>query len=283
MLLFFNLSTIYQSSQSALYNPCRHKLIMLIVISPAKTLDFEQPARAHKHSQPTMLKQSEQLIDVLTTKSPADIEKLMKISPKLAELNVERYHTWSRPFTKSNAKQAILAFKGDVYTGLEAENFSDDDFEYAQSHLRILSGLYGVLRPLDLMQAYRLEMGTKLDNSEGKNLYEFWGNSITKIINKQLQAIDSKILLNLASNEYFKSIKKKELAGYIVTPIFKDWKNGQYKIISFYAKKARGVMSAWILQNKVKSLDLLSSFNQTGYEYSPNDSDELNPLFVRKQ
>jgi len=148
---------------------------MLIVISPAKTLDLEIAQAALKHTQPSMLKQSEQLIDLLTTKSPSDIEKMMKISPKLAELNVERYHTWSRPFNKKNAKQAILTFKGDVYTGLEAENFSDKDFEYAQNHLRILSGLYGVLRPLDLIQAYRLEMGIKLENIEGKNLYEFWG------------------------------------------------------------------------------------------------------------
>jgi cytoplasmic iron level regulating protein YaaA (DUF328/UPF0246 family) len=208
---------------------------------------------------------------------------MMKISPKLAELNVERYHTWSRPFTKKNAKQALLAFKGDVYTGLEAQNFSDADFEYAQSHLRILSGLYGVLRPLDLMQAYRLEMGTKLENSEGKNLYDFWGSSITDNINKQLKVIDSKALLNLASNEYFKSVKSQDVAGDIVTPIFKDWKNGHYKIISFYAKKARGVMSAWVLQNQVTDLESLLTFDGSGYQYSQNDSDALNPVFLRKQ
>jgi len=256
---------------------------MLIVISPAKTLDLETAQAALKHTQPSMLKQSEQLIDLLTTKSPSDIEKMMKISPKLAELNVERYHTWSRPFNKKNAKQAILTFKGDVYTGLEAENFSDKDFEYAQNHLRILSGLYGVLRPLDLIQAYRLEMGIKLENIEGKNLYEFWGDRITKNINKQLKTIDSNVLLNLASNEYFKSIKKQDIAGDVVTPIFKDWKNGQYKIISFFAKKARGVMSAWIIQNQVNDIDTLTTFEQTGYEYSPNDSDAVNPVFLRKQ
>jgi cytoplasmic iron level regulating protein YaaA (DUF328/UPF0246 family) len=230
-----------------------------------------------------MLKQSEQLIDVLTTKSPADIEKMMKISPKLSELNVERYHTWSRPFTNKNAKQAVLAFKGDVYTGLDADNFSEQDLDYAQHHLRILSGLYGLLRPLDLMQAYRLEMGTKLENSEGKNLYEFWGSSITDAINKQLKAIDSKTLLNLASNEYFKSVKAQELVGEIVAPVFKDWKNGQYKIISFYAKKARGLMSAWVIQNQVEDLETLLTFEQSGYQYSANDSDALNPVFLRKQ
>ncbi len=256
---------------------------MLIVISPAKTLDFDAAPASIKHTQPGMLSQSEQLIDILTTKSPLDIEKMMKISPKLAELNVERYHTWNRPFTKQNAKQAILAFKGDVYTGLEAENFDDTDFDYAQSHLCILSGLYGLLRPLDLMQAYRLEMGTKLENPNGKNLYDFWGNSITENINKKLKAIDSNSLLNLASNEYFKSVKKQDLAGDIVTPVFKDWKNGQYKIISFYAKKARGVMSAWVIKNKIDDIDRLTTFNQTGYEYSQNDSDALNPVFLRKQ
>jgi len=256
---------------------------MLIVISPAKTLDFDAAPATLKHTQPSMLKQSETLIDVLTTKAPADIEKMMKISPKLAELNVERYHTWSRPFTKRNAKQAVLAFKGDVYTGLKAENFNDADFEYAQNHLRILSGLYGVLRPLDLMQAYRLEMGTKLENPEGNNLYEFWGKSITENLNKQLKTIDSNILLNLASNEYFKSVKEKNVAGDIVTPVFKDWKNGQYKIISFFAKKARGLMSAWVIQNQVKDLETLTTFEQTGYEYSRNDSDPLNPVFLRKQ
>ncbi len=255
---------------------------MLIVISPAKTLDFDPAPKKLKYTQPAMLEQSEELINILTTKSPADIEKLMKISPKLAEMNTERYHTWSRPFSQDNAKQAMLAFKGDVYTGLEAENFSEKEFDYAQDHIRILSGLYGVLRPLDLMQAYRLEMGIKLENPEGKNLYEFWGNSITQQINRQLQSIDSKTLLNLASNEYFKSIKAKEVEADIVTPIFKDWKNGQYKIISFYAKKARGVMSAWVVQNQVEELDALLEFSQTGYEYSPNDSDALNPVFIRK-
>jgi len=223
------------------------------------------------------------LIDVLTTKSPADIEKLMKISPKLAELNVERYHQWSRPFTKKNAKQALLAFKGDVYTGLDAESFSEQDFAYAQDHLRILSGLYGVLRPLDLIQAYRLEMGIKLENPAGNNLYQFWDTRITTAINKQLTAIDSDILLNLASNEYFKSIRHKDINADIVTPVFKDWKNGQYKMISFFAKKARGLMSAWIIQNQIEDLNSLTKFKVDGYKYSAKDSDALNPGFLRKQ
>jgi len=256
---------------------------MLIVISPAKTLDFDTPAVTQTHSQPDLLERSEALIDVLSTKSPADIEKLMKLSAKLAELNVERYHQWSQPFTQDNAKQAVLAFKGDVYTGLEAESFSKTDFAFAQQHLRILSGLYGVLRPLDLMQAYRLEMGIKLENPQGKNLYEFWGSDITEKLNAQLNEIDSTVLLNLASNEYFKSVKKKELNADIVTPAFKDWKNGQYKMISFYAKKARGLMSAWMIQNQITDIAQLSKFNVDGYQYSANDSDPFNPMFLRKQ
>jgi cytoplasmic iron level regulating protein YaaA (DUF328/UPF0246 family) len=256
---------------------------MLIVISPAKTLDFESAPTTKKFSQPKLLKQSEQLIDVLTTMSPLDIEKLMGISPKLAELNVERYHQWSRPFKLSNAKQAILAFQGDVYTGMQAETFTDQQLEYTQNHLRILSGLYGILRPLDLMQAYRLEMGIKLANPLGKNLYEFWNLTITDSINKQLQSIDSKILLNLSSNEYFKSVKAKSIAGDIVTPVFKDWKNDQYKLISFFAKKARGSMSAWVLKNKVKSVKKLTRFDLDGYSYNAELSDPLNPVFLRRQ
>ena len=256
---------------------------MLIVISPAKSLDFESAPVTDKYTQATMLKQSETLIDIMITKSPADIEKLMGISPKLAELNAERYHQWSRPFRPSNAKQAVLAFKGDVYIGLQAEEFSEQDFENAQQRLRILSGLYGVLKPLDLIQPYRLEMGIKLENPEGKNLYEFWGDRITNTLNRQLKAVDSNILLNLASNEYFKSINKKKLKADIVTPAFKDWKNGQYKMIGFFAKKARGTMSSWVIKNGISDLEDLRKFKLDGYKYSARDSDPLNPVFLRKQ
>jgi len=256
---------------------------MLILLSPAKTLDFDTKPATKNHTQPALLKHSETLIDILTTKSPADIGNLMKISPKLAELNVDRYHHWSRPFKLSNAKQAVLAFKGDVYTGLQAESFTEKQLAYAQDHLRILSGLYGVLRPLDLIQAYRLEMGIKLANPVGNNLYEYWDSKITNNINKQLQSIDSKILLNLASNEYFKSIKADSINAKIVTPVFKDWKNGQYKLISFFAKKARGVMSAWVIKNRVKTVNKLIKFDGDGYQYSAQDSDALNPVFLRKQ
>ncbi len=256
---------------------------MLIVISPAKTLDFDAPATTKKYSKPQMLDQSEVLIDELLTKSPDDIAALMKISDKLAELNANRYHDWSQPFTPENAKQAVLAFKGDVYTGLDAESLSEQELDYAQQHLRILSGLYGVLRPLDLMQAYRLEMGIKLGNARGKNLYEFWGTSITDALNEQLAELKSDVLLNLASNEYFKSVKAKQISADIVTPVFKDWKNGQYKLISFFAKKARGLMSAWVIKNQVENLSDLANFNVDGYQFSENDSDALNPVFLRKQ
>lgn len=256
---------------------------MLIVISPAKTLDFETPSTVDKHTQSPLLKRSEQLIDVLTTKSPADIEKLMGISPKLAELNVERYHHWSRPFRKSNAKQAILAFKGDVYEGMQAEKFDQEQMDYAQDHLRMLSGLYGVLRPLDLIQPYRLEMGIKLANPNGENLYQFWGGEITNNINKQLKAIDSNVLLNLASNEYFKSINVKELNAEVISPVFKDWKNGDYKLISFFAKKARGTMSAWVLKNRIEDVESLKKFRLDGYRYSAKESTPAKPVFLRKQ
>ena len=256
---------------------------MLIVISPAKTLDFETPPTTESYTQASLLKDSESLIDVLSTKSPDDISKLMKISPKLAELNVERYHNWSRPFKPSNAKQAVLAFKGDVYTGLDAEQLTEKQLTYAQDHLRILSGLYGTLRPLDLIQPYRLEMGTKLANPKGDNLYQFWDSKITNSINKQLQATDSKYLLNLASIEYFKSVQHKSVKEEIITPVFKDWKNDQYKMISFYAKKARGSMSAWVIKNKVKTLKKLIQFAEDGYRYSEQESKELAPVFLRKQ
>jgi len=256
---------------------------MLIVISPAKTLDYDTPAVTKKYSQPQMLKDSQALIDVLQEYSPNQISKLMSISPKLAELNRDRFANWSRPFKKSNSKQALLAFKGDVYVGLDAASFNEADFTYAQEHLRILSGLYGALRPLDLMQPYRLEMGTRLKNSQGSNLYDFWDTKITEKVNKQLKKIDSDILLNLASNEYFKSIKKDSLNAQIITPVFKDWKTDKYKMISFFAKKARGLMSAWIIQNQVENVKDLKKFKVAGYKYSAKESSPESPVFLRKQ
>jgi cytoplasmic iron level regulating protein YaaA (DUF328/UPF0246 family) len=256
---------------------------MLIVISPAKTLDFDTPSITKESSIPKFLDDSQELIDTMKSFSPDDVGRLMKISQKLSELNVERYHDWHTPFTVENAKQAVLAFKGDVYTGLDAETLSDDDLNWGQSHLRILSGLYGTLRPLDLMQAYRLEMGIKLENPRGKNLYEFWGEKVTDSLNEQLGASGSKHLVNLASNEYFKSVKKKSINGAVITPDFKDFKNGKYKIISFYAKKARGLMTRWIIENRITSPDQLLKFDVADYRYSEEQSSENNPVFLREE
>jgi len=254
---------------------------MKIVISPAKTLDFETPAQTNIHSQPAYLEQSQQLIDELKVLSVSDIATLMKLSDKLASLNMARFGSWGTPFNQDNAKQALLAFKGDVYTGLNAESFSEKDFEFAQQSLRILSGLYGLLKPLDLIQAYRLEMGTKFANSQGKDLYQFWGNQLTGALNQEFSKDSDPVLVNLASNEYFKAVKAKELQARIITPIFKDWKNGQYKIISFYAKKARGLMTAYIIQNQLTEPEQLKGFNVDGYYFSPENSKGDDWCFLR--
>ena len=254
---------------------------MLTVISPAKTLDYETPLPISKTSQPALMKRSAVLIDLLRDYTPKKLSKLMSISDKLAELNVNRYEAWQPKATKSNARQALLAFKGDVYQGIDAYSFKEADFLFAQDHLRMLSGLYGVLRPLDLMQAYRLEMGTKLDGTHGKNLYEFWGSEITDLLNKQLKKVDSQVLLNLASNEYFAAVIPSVLKAKVVSPVFKDKKNGKYKIISFYAKKARGTMSGWIIRKKITDPKKLVKFAEDGYRYSAADSSDDKPVFLR--
>ena len=256
---------------------------MLILISPAKTLDFETPAVTDHFTQPDFLARSQVLIETLRELAPDDLSRLMKISDKLAELNHQRNMNWQPPFTPDNAKQAVLAFKGDVYTGLEAESFSADDFAYAEQHLRILSGLYGLLRPLDLIQPYRLEMGTKLENPEGSNLYQFWGNQITEAINDLLKEQPEPVVVNLASNEYYKAVKPKLLAGEVITPVFKDCKNGNYKIISFYAKKARGLMAAYIVQNRLNEVEQLKRFDAEGYYYSEAHSSPKGWVFLRDE
>ncbi len=256
---------------------------MLMVISPAKTLDYTSPLATETFTQPRFLEQSSQLIEVLRKLSPSELAELMKLSDKLAGLNVARFTEWQPDFTLENARQAILAFKGDVYTGLDAQTLSADDFNYAQQHLRILSGLYGVLRPLDLMQPYRLEMGTKLDNAQGKNLYEFWGTRITESLNQCLAENKTDTVLNLASNEYFKAVKPKQLAGTLINVDFKDLKNGQYKIISFYAKKARGLMARYVIQHKIDSVEALKNFNEQGYYYSAEQSKPNHLVFLRDQ
>lgn len=256
---------------------------MLIVISPAKTLDYETPPKTKVFTIPDYLEQSQQLINRLRNFSSLDISDLMKVSAKIADLNFERYESWKKPFTVKNAKQSILAFKGDVYTGLDAESFNAGDFKFAQNHLRVLSGLYGLLRPLDLMQPYRLEMGTKLKTDAGKNLYEFWGSDITDGINKQLKKIKSNYLINLASNEYFKSVKTKEVNAEIITPAFKEFKNGEYKMIGIYAKKARGLLSRYIIQNKLDDPEDIKAFNEEGYRFNKTLSKNNDFVFTRKQ
>ncbi len=257
---------------------------MITVISPAKNLDYETPAPMHSHTQPELLAHSEELIEVCLNLSPQQIGSLMKISDKLAGLNAARFSEWAQPFTIDNAKQAIFAFNGDVYTGLDASTLDDSAIEYAQQHLRILSGLYGVLKPLDLMQAYRLEMGTKLANQRGANLYQFWGTIIAEKLNEALAQSGAKELVNLASNEYFKAVDKKALNAQIITPIFKDCKNGQYKVISFYAKKARGMMARYIIENGVQNLAGLKKFDCAGYYFSEEATLKANePVFLREE
>ena len=256
---------------------------MLIVISPAKTLDFETKPTVSSATKPTMLKDAAELVDIMRDYGPDDLVELMGISHKLGVLNNERFLSWRTPFNKSNAKQALLAFRGDVYTGLDADSFGDEDFDFAQQHLRILSGLYGILKPLDLIQPYRLEMGTKLTNDRGKDLYEFWGAKISKAINKQLKALGSATLVNLASNEYFNAVDKEQLNANIVTPVFKDYKNGKYKIVSFYAKKARGLMSAYAIKKRIEKPEQLKKFNVAGYKYDAASSSDREWVFLRKE
>ena len=254
---------------------------MLIVISPAKKLDYDTPVNSKKFTMPDFLDDSQQLITTLRKYSAMDLAELMHLSMNLAELNFDRYYHWKKDYGQDEAKQALLAFKGDVYAGMDAESFNQKDLDFAQSHLRILSGLYGLLRPLDLMMPYRLEMGTRLENERGKNLYEFWGETITDALNKQLKAQKDDILINLASNEYFKSVKPKLLQGRIITPQFKEFKNGQYKMIGIYAKKARGLMSRYILLNRLKNPDDIKQFDSEGYQYNAELSKGDNWVFTR--
>ena len=239
-----------------------------MLLSPAKTLDYETPATTDSFSIPDYLEKSSELVEVLKQKSFLDLMELMQVSQKIAELNVERFNQWKLPFSTENAKQAVLAFKGDVYTGLDAPALSENRLAYTQSHLLILSGLYGLLRPLDLMQPYRLEMGLKLTTKNGENLYQFWGEKITDALNVLLAKQDEPVLINLASNEYFKSVQKKNLDGRLITPEFKDWKNGKYKMISFFAKKARGLMVRYAIDHNIQKAEVLQNFDYDGYHFN---------------
>ncbi|MET0951425.1 MAG: peroxide stress protein YaaA [Pseudomonas sp.] len=254
---------------------------MLMVISPAKTLDFETPPSTARFTQPQYLDHSQELITQLRELSPAQISELMHLSDKLSGLNAARFGSWTPAFTPDNAKQALLAFKGDVYTGLQAETLSDAELTYAQGHLRMLSGLYGLLRPLDLMQPYRLEMGTRLANARGKDLYAFWGTRISEWLNEALAEQGDDLLLNLASTEYFSAVKRPALKARIIDTEFKDFKNGQYKIISFYAKKARGMMSRFVIEERIDDPAALKNFDVQGYRYSAEQSKPDSLVFLR--
>ena len=254
---------------------------MLMVISPAKTLDFETPPTTERFTQPQYLDHSQELISQLRELAPAQIAELMHLSDKLAGLNAARFGSWTPAFTPENAKQALLAFKGDVYTGLQAETLSEDQLDYAQKHLRMLSGLYGLLRPLDLMQPYRLEMGTRLANARGKDLYAFWGTRISEWLNEALADQGDDLLLNLASTEYFSAVKRSALNARIIDTEFKDLKNGQYKIISFYAKKARGMMSRFVIEERIDSPEALRAFDVQGYRYNTELSTPSKLVFQR--
>lgn len=255
---------------------------MIALIAPAKRLDYDSDLSVEDFSIAEHLKESKELIKELQKKSPEDLSSLMGLSENLSMLNFERNMNWQVPKKPSNeVRQAIFAFKGDVYVGLDSETLSKSDIKYAQKNLAILSGLYGLLKPLDLMYPYRLEMGTKMKNEKGKNLYEFWGNKITTSINALAKKNNSKGIINLASVEYFTSVKAENLDLPVYSPVFKDFKNGKYKIISFFAKKARGSMVRFVIQNKIKNPAGLNKFNLDGYKYSKKDSSEYSPVFLR--
>ncbi|MBP0628641.1 MULTISPECIES: peroxide stress protein YaaA [unclassified Cupriavidus] len=258
---------------------------MLIVLSPAKSLDYETPPRIKTHTLPRFIDRSATLIERLRKLAPQDVGALMDISDKLAVLNVTRYAEWSPEFTAANSKQAVLAFNGDVYDGLDAKTLTAEDLGFAQKHLRILSGLYGVLRPLDWMQPYRLEMGTRLDNAAGKDLYAFWGDDVTQMINGDMAALKqegSQVLVNLASEEYFKVVRPKVLQARIVTPVFEDWKGGRYKIISFHAKRARGTMARYAVTHRITEPEKLKRFAEDGYAFDASASDAGRWVFRRR-
>ena len=255
---------------------------MLFLLSPAKSLDYDTPAQVSTHTQPLFTRQSAALIDILKTKSPQDISGLMKLSDALSGLNVARYQAWSKKFTTENSKQSVLAFNGDVYEGLNAKTLKAAQLDWAQAHLCILSGLYGVLRPLDLMQPYRLEMGTALRTEKGSNLYQFWGSQISHYLNERAAAQTTPVIVNLASEEYFKVVDLTTLKARVVSCVFEDYKNGDYKIISFHAKRARGLMVRYAIENKAASVKKLEGFNAEGYAFEAGLSAPDRLVFRRR-
>ncbi len=256
---------------------------MLIFLSPAKSLDYKTPPQVATHTQPAFLKQSETLIKQLRKLSPADIANLMDLSDPLALLNFNRYADWELPFTPENAKQAVLAFDGDVYDGLAAKTLSATDLDFAQLHVRILSGLYGILKPLDLMQPYRLEMGTRFANAAGKDLYAFWGETLLDAINGELAGMPRPVAVNLASEEYFKAAVGRKIKSKVIQPVFEDWKSGRYRIITFFAKRARGLMTRYAVVNRLDEPEGLQGFDYDGYAFAPAASDDRTWVFRRRQ
>jgi len=256
---------------------------MLVLISPAKKLDFETDSPLADHSQPELISDSEKLVKAAKKLSRAKLAQTMKLSDNLAELNYQRFQAFKTPFDLGNAKQAALVFNGDTYVGLQATTLTKRDMTYAQKHLRILSGLYGVLRPLDLIQPYRLEMGARFQAPGGKDLYGFWDGRITETLNEALQSQKNKAVINCASNEYFKSVKQKDLGGPVITPVFKEIKDGQARTLGMFAKQARGAMARFMIDNRIETPDGLKAFNTNGYEYRDDLSDEKSWVYTRDQ
>ena len=256
---------------------------MLIVLSPAKSLDYDSPIPTEDHTRADFIAQAAELIELLRQLAPHEIASLMDISDPLAKLNAERYAAWSSRFTRSNSRQAVFAFDGDVYDGLAAREMTPRQLEWVQEHVRILSGLYGVLRPLDRLQPYRLEMGTRLANPKGRDLYAFWGEEVTRKLVAQIEATRASALVNLASEEYFKVVKPKLLPVPVITPVFEDWKGGRYKIISFFAKRARGMMARYAAGKNLNKPDKLKDFDVDGYAYDEAASSEFSWVFRRRQ
>lgn len=256
---------------------------MLFLLSPAKSLDYDTPAEGVPHTLPQFVSQSAELIKVLKHKTPAEISQLMDLSDNLAALNVARYEAWRPKFSQKNSKQAVLAFNGDVYEGLDAKSLKLKDLEWAQEHVCILSGLYGVLRPLDWMQPYRLEMGTALANPRGQNLYHFWGDGIAQHLNKQLATHKTPVVINLASQEYFKAVDRKVLNARVIDCVFEDYKGGKYKVISFFAKRARGLLARYAIEKKIQNPEKLKDFKVEGYAYFATESDDNRLVFRRRE
>ncbi len=254
---------------------------MIVLMNSSKTLDFQNRANITKHTVPEFNDDAQILVKTLRKLSKSEFSKVMKVSQKLADLNIERYAKWRSDLKSSDAKQALVAFRGDIYSGMDVDNYKAKDFNFAQKHVRILSGLYGILRPLDLMQPYRLEMATKLNTSRGKNMYQFWGNKINNSLKKMLKQEKSGMLVNLCSLEYFKSTQPKDLNARIISPVFKENKNGAYRFVTIYAKKARGMMCNYIIRNQLKRVDELKSFNVEGYKFNPTISSENELAFTR--